>query len=181
MSVTELQDISATTRRRFYQRAIYGMLATIATAFGVPALAYLFLPPKIRKSEVWVKACDISRVPIDQPVEIAFRRNRIDGWKIYNERNTTWLVKHSAQSVVAFGPQCTHLGCAYHFEEAGGAFVCPCHNSTFSLDGKVISGPAPRPLDRYETKLEGTILSIGALLTSSEMTAEHRRPQPDQA
>jgi len=28
----------------------------------------------------------------------------------------------------------------------------PCHNSLFSIDGRVLAGPAPRPLDRYETK-----------------------------
>ena len=65
--------------------------------------------------------------------------------------------------MVAYGPQCTHLGCPYHWEESKNEFLCPCHSSVFGVDGKVVSGPAPRPLDRYETKLQGSKLLIGPL------------------
>ena len=47
--------------------------------------------------------------------------------------------------MVAFNPACTHLGCAYHWDESPNNFVCPCHASVFSIDGKVLVGPAPRP------------------------------------
>ena len=60
-------------------------------------------------------------------------------------------------------PQCTHLGCAYHWDDRKTEFICPCHNSLFSIDGKVTGGPASRPLDRYETKIEGKKLLIGHL------------------
>ncbi len=65
--------------------------------------------------------------------------------------------------MTAFGPQCTHLGCAYHWEQDKKEFLCPCHTSLFAIDGSVLSGPAPRPLDRYQTKIEGTKLLLGRL------------------
>ena len=65
--------------------------------------------------------------------------------------------------MTAFGPQCTHLGCAYHWEDAKSEFLCPCHTSLFSVEGKVLGGPAPRPLDRYETRLNGSKLLLGKL------------------
>jgi Rieske Fe-S protein len=37
----------------------------------------------------------------------------------------------------------------------------------FSLDGKVLSGPAPRSLDRFETRIEGGKLLLGGLRPSS--------------
>jgi menaquinol-cytochrome c reductase iron-sulfur subunit len=40
----------------------------------------------------------------------------------------------------------------------------------FSVDGKVQEGPAPRPLDRYQTKIEGTKLLLGPVQTSSSET-----------
>ncbi len=153
------------TRRGFYIGAIYGMGAAIMAALGVPALAYLLLPPKLRKSDEWVEATDITRLTADVPVEITFRRNRVDGWKVTSEKSTAWVLKHADNSLVAFGPQCTHLGCAYHWDEGKGEFLCPCHTSLFSIDGQVVSGPAPRPLDRYATKIDGKKLWLGPLQT----------------
>ena len=77
------------------------------------------------------------------------------------KKSTAWVVKLADNQVVAFGPQCTHLGCAYHWDEGKTEFLCPCHSSIFSLDGKVMSGPAPRPLDRYEVRSRRHKLLLG--------------------
>jgi menaquinol-cytochrome c reductase iron-sulfur subunit len=152
------------TRRNFYVGVIYGIGAAIAAALGIPAAVYLLFPPKIRKSDPWVELGDISSLSTDSPTEMTFRRNHTDGWKVTSEKATAWVVKHSDGSVTAFGPQCTHLGCAYHWDDGKTEFICPCHNSFFSIDGSVISGPAPRPLDRYETKIDGRKLLLGSLI-----------------
>ena len=154
-------------RRHFFVGAIYGLWALITGALGVPALIYLLFPPKARKTDEWVQAGDITRLAPNIPVEMTFRKNRIDGWKVTSEKSTAWVVKDAANRVTAFGPQCTHLGCAYHWDDAKAEFLCPCHNSLFGADGKVISGPAPRPLDRYETKVEGNKLLIGQLIQAA--------------
>jgi menaquinol-cytochrome c reductase iron-sulfur subunit len=121
-------------------------------------------PPKIRRAEEWIEIGDITRLATNSPTEMTFRRNRIDGWKVTSEKSAAWVVKHADNSVVAFGPQCTHLGCAYHWDDGKNEFVCPCHNSLFSIDGKVLGGPAPRPLDRYQTKVDGRKLLLGPLV-----------------
>jgi menaquinol-cytochrome c reductase iron-sulfur subunit len=157
-----------TTRRHFYIGAIYGIWAAIAAALGFPALVYLFLPPKIKNRQEWTEVGDLSNLSPGNPVEMAFRQNRTDGWKINSEKSTAWVLKQSDNSVVAYGPQCTHLGCAYHWDDAKHEFLCPCHNSLFAIDGKVISGPAPRPLDRYRVKVQGNKLFVGRLEKSSE-------------
>ena len=161
-------DAGETTRRRFHIGAIYGLMSAIAAALGIPALIYLLFPPKVKKADPWVVAGDISRIAPDSPIELTFRRTRIDGWKVNSEKSTAWVVKSAGNQVTAFGPQCTHLGCAYHWEEGKNEFLCPCHNSLFGIDGKVISGPAPRPLDRYETRIEGNKLMVGKLIPSPE-------------
>lgn len=154
-------------RRSFFVGAIYGIWAVIAAALGLPALVYLLVPPKARKEEEWTPVGDVSRLAPNSPLQMVFRRNRVDGWKIVSEMETAWVVKRAGNGVVAFGPQCTHLGCAYHWDERRSQFLCPCHNSLFSVDGKVLSGPAPRPLDSYETKIEGTQLLLGRLRRST--------------
>jgi menaquinol-cytochrome c reductase iron-sulfur subunit len=156
-------EIQGATRRGFYLGAIYAIWGVITASMAAPALAYLFLPPKARRDESWIDVGDITYLTPNQPIEMAFRRNRVDGWKVVSEKLTAWVVKSPGGAVSAFGPQCTHLGCAHHWDETRGQFVCPCHNSLFSIDGKVTYGPAPRPLDRYETKLDGSKLLLGDL------------------
>ena len=160
-----------TTRRRFYLTCIYGLWGLITAALAAPALVYLFLPPKVRRESEWVDAGDITKLQLKTPVELVFRKNLVDGWKISSEKQTAWAVKVSDQKIVAFGPQCTHLGCAYHWDEAKSQFICPCHNSVFAANGVVISGPAPRPLDRYDVKIDNGKLLVGALHASPDAKA----------
>jgi menaquinol-cytochrome c reductase iron-sulfur subunit len=167
-SSVQEQQPQQTTRRRFYEAVIFGAQAIIGAALAIPAIAYLLGPTKARRESDWIEATDITTLTPKSPVEVSFRKSRVDGWKVINEKQTAWVVKMADNSVVAYGPQCTHLGCAYHWEEAKSEFICPCHTTLFSIDGKVISGPAPRPLDRYATKIDGTKLMLGQLRRSTE-------------
>lgn len=156
-------------RRTFHLSVIYGLGSLIGAALGVPAIAYLFFPPKANKTGDWVEAGDLAQLAPMQPEELVFRRNRVDGWRVSSDKTTAWVVKTADQGVTAFAPQCTHLGCAYHWDEKNKNFLCPCHTSTFAIDGKVISGPAPRPLDRYAVQLDGGKILIGPLQKSSNV------------
>ena len=158
-------ETPGSSRRTFYLAAIYGIWGLIAAALGLPALVYLLVPPRMRRQGEWVEAGDIAQLLAGMPVEVAYRRLRVDGWKVVSEKDTAWVVKSADNQVTAFGPQCTHLGCPYHWDEGKNEFVCPCHNSVFAITGQVVSGPAPRPLDRYETRLQGTKLLLGRLQT----------------
>jgi Rieske Fe-S protein len=50
-----------------------------------------------------------------------------------------------------------------------GEFLCPCHASTFSIEGQVLTGPAARALDRLELKVEGDKLLLGPIQQSGEV------------
>ena len=169
--ITEPRVESIPSRRRVYLTIIYGLWAIMSAALAGPALIYLLLPPRLRKEQQWVDAGDVSKLEPNVPVEMVFRKNRLDGWKLSSEKQTAWVVKLAGQNVVAYGPQCTHLGCAYHWDERKSEFLCPCHNSVFSIDGKVVSGPAPRPLDRYSSKIENGKLLLGEVHESTELPA----------
>ncbi|MBW4421056.1 MAG: Rieske 2Fe-2S domain-containing protein [Myxacorys californica WJT36-NPBG1] len=59
------------------------------------------------------------------------------------------------QALAAVNPTCTHQGCLVQWKSERKTFVCPCHNSGFAADGKVLEGPATKPLPTYAAKLEG--------------------------
>lgn len=73
-----------------------------------------------------------------------------------------FLVAHTAQNAfVAMTAICTHQTCTITgFENQ--EFVCPCHGSTFDINGRVLGGPAPASLRQYPTQFANGVLTITA-------------------
>jgi cytochrome b6-f complex iron-sulfur subunit len=72
-----------------------------------------------------------------------------------------WLVR-TDQYLVALYKACTHLDCMFDWNPHEGKFICPCHGSQFAVDGRLLSGPAPRSLDHFQIQItspEGEILA----------------------
>jgi Rieske Fe-S protein len=66
-----------------------------------------------------------------------------------NDGKVVWVNKATVP-YVAFSGKCPHLGCGYKWRShktRGQVFLCPCHLSLYDVAGKVLDGPAPRPLD----------------------------------
>jgi glycine/D-amino acid oxidase-like deaminating enzyme/Rieske Fe-S protein len=56
--------------------------------------------------------------------------------------------RDEAGALHAVSARCTHLGCVVHFNDEETTWECPCHGSRFGVDGRVVEGPATRPLER---------------------------------
>lgn len=69
-------------------------------------------------------------------------------------------VVRSTMGFYALSAVCTHLGCITQWKPELDIIACPCHGSRFSKDGKVVHGPAPRPLSHFAMRLmpDGTLL-----------------------
>lgn len=52
----------------------------------------------------------------------------------------------------ALDARCTHEGCTVQYVEGESVIWCACHNGRFDLEGRVLSGPPPRPLPPYIAK-----------------------------
>jgi cytochrome b6-f complex iron-sulfur subunit len=48
---------------------------------------------------------------------------------------------------------CTHRGCNVDWDQNRKIVVCPCHGGTFDLEGNVLGGPPPRPLNKYDVRV----------------------------
>ncbi len=60
------------------------------------------------------------------------------------------------KQLIAVNPKCTHQGCDVKWMSGEKKYDCPCHDSEFSADGKVLKGPATAPLATYPAKIVGT-------------------------
>ena len=55
----------------------------------------------------------------------------------------------------AYSGICTHLNCTVQYQPSGQQIWCACHNGLYDLNGKVTSGPPPRPLEEYAVRVRG--------------------------
>jgi menaquinol-cytochrome c reductase iron-sulfur subunit len=65
------------------------------------------------------------------------------------------------QPYIAISTRCTHLGCPVRYVQASERFICPCHGGVYESNGAVAGGPPVRPLDRFETAVEGEQVLVG--------------------
>jgi menaquinol-cytochrome c reductase iron-sulfur subunit len=161
MADSRPEIVPGEARRTFLTTIVCGIPSLIAAALAVPAVPYLLYPRNSVQADQWADAGDLSGLAPGKPYQATFRRIRVDGWKTQSEKASAWIVKNPGGELSAFSPWCTHLGCAYHWDQAGNQFSCPCHGSRFALNGEVLRGPASRPLDRYEVRIEGNRVWLG--------------------
>ncbi|MBN2165862.1 MAG: Rieske (2Fe-2S) protein [Marinilabiliaceae bacterium] len=58
-----------------------------------------------------------------------------------------FLYRFNDGGFLAMLNKCTHLGCVISYSEKNKRFDCPCHASSFDINGDVLSSPATRALD----------------------------------
>jgi Rieske Fe-S protein len=68
--------------------------------------------------------------------------------------------RQDASNFVAVTAVCTHMACTLAFNSLNVTLECPCHGSTFELDGRLINGPAVQPLRVLPTAFDGQMLDI---------------------
>ena len=78
---------------------------------------------------------------------------------IYDRQLGVIVVSHSG-TLAALNPKCTHKGCDVVWKRNHQELVCPCHDSKFGVDGKVLNGPATEPLPVYVFKQEGNLIKV---------------------
>jgi cytochrome b6-f complex iron-sulfur subunit len=119
-----------------------GVLAWIA-AVAYPLVAYL-KPPEQGEAEVTsVKVGPLSGIEKNSGTIIRFGNKPV------------LLIRNAAGDLRALSATCTHLDCTVQYRKDMGTIWCACHNGTYDLNGRNISGPPPRPLEEYRVVLQG--------------------------
>jgi len=162
-------------------RILAGISACIGVVLGLPLIVFLFgpalrgtyqwrwlgrsEPPTLQASVPWVAVGELTALPDGTPTLVTVAMPVQDGWVTENAQVAVY-VRRSGNQAAVFDFHCTHLGCPVSWNTGAKLFFCPCHGGVFDADGKHVSGPPPRPLDQYATKVENGTLYMGALLPS---------------
>jgi cytochrome b6-f complex iron-sulfur subunit len=144
------------SRRSFMRWATLGALAVAGAEFTIVFIRF-FWPNKTEAfgSEI-----------------IAARRDNLPAVgapPLKNDPGRFYLLQNE-DGLMAFYWKCTHLGCTVPWDESGKQFNCPCHGSLFDRRGLVIGGPAPRPMDLMEIKIQGDniIVNTGKIIQRAD-------------
>lgn len=148
--------------RRDFVKVVTAFLGSIIGAvIGIPAIGYLIGPAvKASQSEAWIPLGPLENYPPGVPTLFSFVRTKINGWEKSSNSYGVYVVRGEDQEVRVFSNICTHLNCRVKWLEDEQGYRCPCHDAVFGKYGEVKSGPPPRPLDEYQTKVEDGNLFI---------------------
>jgi menaquinol-cytochrome c reductase iron-sulfur subunit len=148
------------TRRAFFAMVTKGLGAIAGAIAVVPGLALLVAPLRravIRGAGQPLRVAADHDVKPDKPLRVTAVGEVQDAWLRLDHVTvgSCWLVRASEGAPIrAFSTVCPHLGCGIDFNEKTSKFDCPCHQSSFDLDGRCLSGPSPRGLDELEVSAD---------------------------
>ena len=96
----------------------------------------------------------MSQVEPGGPTLFKPRVTRQNGWAVEEDEVGVFVLTEDGRRYTALSNICTHLGCRVRWISEDEQFHSPCHHGIFDKGGYVVSGPPPRPLDEFETKIE---------------------------
>ncbi len=156
-----MKERKEVSRRDFMKLAITAIGGVMGLAYGIPAVAYIVGPAlKKKQGEDWIRLGSIAKVEIGVPTLFKVNIQQQVGWVTSEEELSVYVLTQDGRNFIAMSNICTHLGCRVRWIAQEEKFFCPCHNGIFDKEGNVVSGPPPRPLIRYEVRVEGEQLYI---------------------
>jgi len=130
-------------RRRLVEVLLGGGVLASVVSFFYPVLKYL-VPPAVP---------DLGQ---DEVVAAAVGDLKPNGSKVFRFGSRPALLLLTAEGEYhAVSAVCTHLGCTVQYRSDMHVIWCACHNGTYGLDGRNISGPPPRPLENFQVNIRG--------------------------
>lgn len=157
-------DSNQISRRDFIKGTAAVIGGLIGALIGIPSVAFL-LSPAMKSgtdasSDAVIALGALENYPIGVPTRFDFTQTKVNGWERTATNYGLYVLRKTESEVQVFSDVCTHLGCRVTWHADQGHYISPCHDGHFDILGSVISGPPPRPLDKFVTKVEGGELFV---------------------
>ena len=153
-------DAPLLSRRSFFTKLSLGLAGVGAAITGLPIIGFLFAPLFGKPPQQWQSVGTINDFAVGETKLVTFEDPSPLPWAGVTARTSAWVRRENEAEFVAFAINCTHLGCPVRWLPDANIFMCPCHGGVFYQDGRVAAGPPPRPLFRYETRVQGDQLEL---------------------
>jgi menaquinol-cytochrome c reductase iron-sulfur subunit len=148
-------------RRQFLSLATWAIGGLIGLAYAIPGFAYLISPALQKGTQKnWIPLGSTSKVELGTPTLFRATIERRAGWIVSQEEISAYVLTEDGRDFIAMSNVCTHLGCRVRWIGDEDRFFCPCHNGVYDRQGNVVSGPPPRPLDRFDIQVDGGEIQV---------------------
>jgi menaquinol-cytochrome c reductase iron-sulfur subunit len=148
-------------RRTFFKRFVNGLGAAIGAILGVPLAGLYALPAFSTPTRQWKECGAVDDFPVGDIKLVPLKPLEQRQWPEVWGAEAAWVYRKSDQDFVVYNLHCTHVGCPVTWSPQARRFFSPCHGGVFDADGRVLAGPPPRPLDRFDIKIENGVLFAG--------------------
>jgi Rieske Fe-S protein len=148
MDKSKINKVEKNDRRNFLKYFLSGGLAGFAAITIYPVLSFLN-PPK--QTEVEVTSVLVGKVEDIKPGESKIIR--------FGNKPVI-IIRTDTDKFTAFSATCTHLDCTVQYKKDEKIIWCACHNGKYDLYGKNISGPPPKPLDKFTVTIKNDELIV---------------------
>jgi Rieske Fe-S protein len=148
--------------RHEFTNIVLAVLGSIMGAIvGIPLIGYIVSPAlKRTKLDDWVTLGPLENYPIGEPTLFTFTRTKVNGWERTSTSYGVYVLRQSENEIITLSNVCTHLSCRVTWKPETEEYECPCHEGAFDIDGDILYGPPPRPMDIFEHKIEEDELMI---------------------
>ncbi|CAN5858850.1 menaquinol-cytochrome c reductase iron-sulfur subunit [soil metagenome] len=144
----------SSSRRRFLNRLGVGLGGLTALLAGLPVVGFLFSPVRREDEHTWRPVGALGEFPVGETRMVRYLDPEPLPWAGFAARSGAWVRREGEDEFVGFSMYCTHTACPITWSEGANLFMCPCHGGTFHRDGRVAGGPPPRPLDRFDIRVQ---------------------------
>ncbi|HBA41156.1 MAG TPA: hypothetical protein DCZ05_15970 [Deltaproteobacteria bacterium] len=155
-------------RRRFITAALAAIAAAITGILGVPLAGFFALPALRRLERRWLEVGPVANFPEGEIKKALAKPLVAQVWPYQAPPVPIFVLNRGRGNFALYDIHCTHVGCPVRWNPQASRFFSPCHGGVFDKDGRVLAGPPPRPLDRYEYKTEKGIIYAGQIYEVNE-------------
>jgi cytochrome b6-f complex iron-sulfur subunit len=165
------EDTIGVSRRMFFNRTIFTLMAASLGAFGASLVGFLWhgssggfgskisagkledVIQSIRSNKGFYYMAEARAWVTEYPKDALGK-----GRAIYSKQSAVFAGMESG--IIALYQKCPHLGCRVPECKSSQWFECPCHGSQYNRVGEKKGGPAPRGMDRFGVSISNGVLTI---------------------
>lgn len=140
-------------RQKFFVKISLGLAGLSAAVASIPVISALIAPLLQQPKEKWRTVGKLTDFASGTTTLVTFENADPKPYAGVTAKSAAWLRKNDATNFIAFAANCTHLGCPVRWEAQAQLFMCPCHGGVYYKDGTVAAGPPPKPLTKYEVRI----------------------------